>query len=91
MYYTLDKTYDESWHWLLNSHNLTKLLCCVDSQPWENIKLLLTFLMILTYGWDLKVVICSLWIGSLLIKAGDNSYSQDRHHDISKVWDNVNP
>lgn len=34
---------------------------------------------------DPKMVIYSLWIRSLLIKIGDNNFSQDKHHDISWV------
>ena len=33
----------------------------------------------------------SLWIGSLLMEAGDNRYSQYRHHDISWDLDNMSP
>ena len=66
--YILDKTYSESRYWLLSSYDFTKLLCCMSSQPWENIELILKLSMALTSKWDTKVVICSLWIGSLLIK-----------------------
>ena len=48
---------------LSSSHDLTKLLHCVISQPSENIKLLLKLAMALTYGWDCKLIIYSLWIG----------------------------
>ena len=40
--------------------------------------------MALTYGQDPKMIIYSLRIESLLIKAGDNRYSQDRRYDI--LW-----
>ena len=39
--YTLDKTYSELWHWLLDSHDFTKQLYCMSFQPWENIELVL--------------------------------------------------
>ena len=81
--YILDSTYNDLWHWLSSSHNVTKLLCCMSSQPWESIELVLRSSIALTCEWDLKMVIYSLWIGSTLIKVGSNKYSQDRHHDIS--------
>ena len=37
---------------LSSSHDLTKLLHCVISQPWENIKFMLKLAMTLTYRWD---------------------------------------
>ena len=82
----MDKTYDELWHGLSGSHDLTMLPYCMSSQPSKNIELMLRFLMILTYGWNPKVVIYSPWIESLLIKVSINMYSQDRHHNISWVW-----
>ena len=42
---------------LSSSHNLTKLLQCVVSQPWENIEFVLKLTMTLTYGWDRKLII----------------------------------
>ena len=87
--YILDKTYNESRYWLLSSYDFTKLLCCMSSQPWENIELILKLSMALTSKWDTKVVICSLWIGSLLIKTSGNRYSQDKCNDISCYWDSV--
>ena len=39
---------------LSGSHEFTKLLYCMRSQPWENIELVLMS-MTLTYGWDPKV------------------------------------
>ena len=59
-----------------SNHDLTKLLYSVVSQPWENIKLVLKLAMALTYGWDRKLIIYSLWIGSLLMEARNNMYSQ---------------
>ena len=35
---------------LSSSHDLTKLLHCVVSQPWENIELVLKLAVALTYG-----------------------------------------
>ena len=61
---------------LSSSHDLIKLLHCAVSQPWENIKLVLKLAMTLTYKWDRKLIIYSLWIGSLLMEAGRNRYSQ---------------
>ena len=62
--------------WPSSNHGLTKLLYCMVSQSWEDIELVLKFVMTLTYEWDPKLVICSLWIRSLLINVGDNKYSQ---------------
>ena len=59
---------------LANSHDFTKLLCCIATKHWENTELKL--IMALTNEWDPKVVIYSLWIGSLLIEASNNIYSQ---------------
>ena len=42
-----------------SSHNLTKLLHCVPSQPWKNI-FVLKLEMTLTYRWDRKLIIYSL-------------------------------
>ena len=61
---------------LWSSHDLAKLLHCVVSQPWENIELALKLAIILTYGWDCKLIIYSLWIESLLMETGSNRYSQ---------------
>ena len=61
---------------LSSSDDLTKLLHCVVFQPWENIELVLNLAMTLTYRWDRKLIIYSLWIGSLLMEAGSNRYSQ---------------
>ena len=60
---------------LSSSHDLTKPLHCVASQPWENIKLVLKLAMTLTYKWDQKLIIYSLWIRSLLMEVGSNRYS----------------
>ena len=46
---------------------------------------MLRSLVTLTHGWDPKVVIYSLQIVSLLIKVGDNIYSQDKHYKINNV------
>ena len=62
---------------LSSSHNLIKLLHCVISQPWENIELVLKLAMTLTYRWDCKLIIYSLWIESLLMEVGSNNYSQE--------------
>ena len=74
--YILNKTYNKSWHyWLSSNYDFIKLLFYIDSQTRENIKLVLRSLIVLTYGWNLKVVRYSLYIGSLLIKVSDNNYS----------------
>ena len=67
----------------------TNLLYCIDSQLWKNIELVMMSLVTLTYEWDSKMVIYSLKIGSLLIKAGNNRYSQDRYYDILWNWDSA--
>ena len=61
---------------LSSSHDLTKLLHYVVSQPWDNIELVVKLAMTLTYGWDRKLIIYSLWIGSLLMEVDSNRYSQ---------------
>ena len=58
---------------LSSSHDLTKLLHYVVSQPWENIEFVLKLAMTLIYGWDRKLIIYSLWIRSLLMEACSNS------------------
>ena len=58
-----------------NSYNLTKLFHYVVSQHWENIELVLKLVVVLTYGWDRKLVIYSLWIWLLLMEVGSNRYS----------------
>ena len=60
---------------LSSSHDSTKLFHSIVSQPWENIKLVLKLAMALTYKWDHKLIIYSLWIGSLLMEVGSNRYS----------------
>ena len=57
--YTLNKTYGKSLHKLLGSYDFIKLLYCINSQSWYNIKLLFMSLITLIYGWDPKVVIYS--------------------------------
>ena len=61
---------------LSSSHDLTKLLHYFVSQPWDNIELMLKLVMNFTYGWYRKLIIYSLWIGSLLMEIGNNRYSQ---------------
>ena len=61
---------------LLNSYDFTMLLSCIIPQSWKNIELVPKLVMTLTYGWDFKVIICSLWIRSLLMKFWNNRYSQ---------------
>ena len=63
----------------------------MSSQPWEDDELMLKSLLALTYKWDSKVIIYFLWIKLLLMKVSDNKYTQDRHHDISWVWDSMFP
>ena len=86
--YTLDKTNDESWdsyQIVMTSPNYyvaqTLNLYSIELGPKSS--------MVLTYEWDPKVVIYSLKIESLLIKASGNKYSQDKHYNISWNWDNV--
>ena len=59
---------------LSSSHELTKLLHCVVSQLWGNIKLKLKLTVVLTYSWDHKLIIYSL-SGSLLMENDSNRYS----------------
>ena len=61
---------------LSSSRYFIKLLHCVISQHWENIELVLKIAVILTYGWDHKQIIYSVWIESLLMKTGSNRYFQ---------------
>ena len=61
---------------LSSNHDLTKMLHCVISQPWEKIEFVLKLPMTLTYEWDCKLIIYSLWIGSLLMEIDSNMYSQ---------------
>ena len=61
---------------LSSSHEFTKLLYCIVSQPWEDIELILKFIVTLNYGWDHKLIIYFLWIGSLLMEVENNKYSQ---------------
>ena len=68
-------TMSHDWR-VSSSHNLTKLLHYVVSQPWENVELVLKLVVVLTYKWDHKLIIYFLWIGSLLIEFGSNRYSQ---------------
>ena len=56
------------------SHNFTKLLRCVVSYPWENLKLMPKLVMALTYSWHCKKIIYFLWNGSLLMEVGSNRY-----------------
>ena len=43
-------TVSHDWR-LSSSHDLTMLLHCVISQPWDNIELVLKLAVALTYGW----------------------------------------
>ena len=61
---------------LSSGYCLTKLLHYVVYQPWENIEFVLKLAMVLTYGWDHKLIIYSLWIGLLLMKSNNNRYFQ---------------
>ena len=60
---------------LSSCHDFTKLLHYVVSQPWENAKLVPKFIVTLTYILNLKMVIYSLWIDSLLMEVSSNRYS----------------
>ena len=46
---------------LLASHGFTKLLQYIISQSWKNIEFVPKLVVILTYEWDFKVTIYSLW------------------------------
>ena len=61
---------------LSSCYDFTKSLHCVVSQPWENIELVLKLVVALTCRWDRKLIIYSLWIGSLLMEADSNRHSQ---------------
>ena len=74
---------------LSSNHDFTNMFHCVISQPWEDIELVLKLEVALTYVWYCKLIIYSLWIGSLLMKVGNNRYSQYRHRDISWNWNRV--
>ena len=39
--YTLDETFNESWCKIIRLSWFTKLLCFMDSQPWEDIESML--------------------------------------------------
>lgn len=56
-------------------HDFSKLLSCMSSHTWENIMLVLKWVVTLTYGLDPRVIIYFLLIGWLLIKVCDNIYS----------------
>ena len=49
--YTLDRTYSESWSKAIKMSWVTKLLCCMNCQPWKNIELVLKS----KEGFDLNV------------------------------------
>ena len=53
-----------------SDHDFTKLL-----QPWENIEFVLKLVVALTYEWNHKLIIYSLWIELLLMEIGSNKYS----------------
>lgn len=42
---------------ILGSHDFTKILYCIVSQPWENTELVPKLAMTLTYEWNPKVII----------------------------------
>ena len=44
----------------------------MSSQPWENTKFVLKFIVTSIYGWDPKVVIYSLYVTLLLMEIGGN-------------------
>ena len=47
---------------LSSSHDLTKLLHYIVSQPWENIEFVLKLVMTLTHWWDHMLIICWSYI-----------------------------
>ena len=55
LWWTMMQGYQLSW--------FTKLLYCMDFQPWEDIKPVPKSIGSLTYGWDLKVVIYPYRLG----------------------------
>ena len=55
---------------LSSSNDFTKLLCCIISQPWGNSEFVPKLTMTLTYKWDPKMIIDSIWIGLLLMEVG---------------------
>ena len=59
---------------LSSSYDFTKLLHYVVSQPWENTEFVVKLTMTLTYEWNHKLIIYSLWIGSLLMEIVSNRY-----------------
>ena len=54
----------------------TKLLYYMNSQHLEDVELVQKLIVTLTYGWDHKLIIYTLWIESLLMEADSNKYSQ---------------
>ena len=60
---------------LLGSYDLTELLYFMLCQSWENTKFMLKIVVTLTYKWDVKVVIYSLWIESMLIEVDNHTHS----------------
>ena len=58
------------------SHDFTKMLYYIVSQPWENPKLEPKLIMTLAYGWDPNIIIYSLWIEWLLMETNNNGYFQ---------------
>ena len=87
--YTLDRPTVSHDLRLSSSHDLTKLLYCAIFQAWGNIEVVLKLVMTLTCGWDHKLIIFSVWIGSLLMEVSSNRYTQSRHYDIYLDWDSV--
>ena len=61
---------------LSGSHDFTKLLYYIVSQFWDNVEFVQKLVVTLTYEWDPKVIIYSLWIESLLMEVSSNKYSQ---------------
>ena len=48
---------------LSSSHNFTKLLHSIVSQPWEDNEFVPKFVVTLTYEWDFKVITYSYGLG----------------------------
>ena len=72
---------------LSGSHDFTKLLYCLISQPWENIDFVPNLAMI--YEWDLKVIKYSIWIGSLGWKSIATCILNRSIMISYRLWDNV--
>ena len=76
---------------LWSSHDFTKLLHSIISQPWENIELVQKLAMAFSYGWDPKVIIYFLWIESLLMEVNRISIFNRVTMISHRLWDSGSP